>query len=78
MRNDKSCKSCGDACSTVPLGLNIIAKGDPGKSAYEVWLEQPGNAGKTVTEFLDSLRGENADIEIVSEEFIKNLFSGGN
>lgn len=73
---------CHDPCGCpYPDDLNIIAKGDPGKSAYEVWLEQPGNAGKTVTEFLDSLRGpagKDAEIEIVSEEFIKSLFSGGN
>ncbi len=29
-----------------------------GKSAYESWLELPGNAGKTETEFIASLKGE--------------------
>lgn len=39
-------------------------KGDPGEpgangeSAYEIWLRQPGNAGKSETEFLKSLQGE--------------------
>lgn len=28
-----------------------------GASAYEIWVEQPGNAGKTIEEFLASLRG---------------------
>lgn len=31
--------------------------GADGKSAYELWLEQPGNAGRTMQEFLDSLQG---------------------
>ncbi len=34
------------------------ATGAAGKSAYEIWLEQEGNAGKTVAEFLASLKGE--------------------
>lgn len=32
-----------------------------GLSAYEVWVEQPGNEGKTVEEFLQSLIGETPD-----------------
>lgn len=40
------------------------AKGDPGvngtdgKSAYEIWKMQPGNENKSITEFLESLKGE--------------------
>lgn len=33
------------------------AGGSNGKSAYQIWTEQPGNASKTVQEFLDSLKG---------------------
>jgi hypothetical protein len=29
-----------------------------GKSAYQIWTEQPGNANKSVEEFLESLQGE--------------------
>lgn len=32
-----------------------------GQSAYELWLKQPGNAGKTEEEFLNSLNGEDGD-----------------
>uniref|UniRef100_A0AB39CD30 N-acetylmuramoyl-L-alanine amidase n=1 Tax=Pseudomonas phage RVTF4 TaxID=3236931 RepID=A0AB39CD30_9VIRU len=31
-----------------------------GDSAYQTWLEQPGNAGKTEEEFLESLKGQSA------------------
>ena len=34
-------------------------KGDPGKSAYEIWLEQ-GNKG-SIQDFLNSLKGEKGD-----------------
>ena len=32
--------------------------GEDGKSAYEIWLEVPANAGKSEAEFLESLKGE--------------------
>ncbi len=32
-----------------------------GKSAYESWLELPGNAGKSETEFIASLKGEKGE-----------------
>ena len=36
-----------------------IQSGDfKGESAYETWLKQPGNEGKTEEEFLNSLKGE--------------------
>ena len=39
-------------------------KGEDGKSAYEIWLEQ-GNTG-TEQDFLDSLRGEAATVDVGS------------
>ena len=33
--------------------------GGDGKSAYEIWLEQAGNEGKTEQDFLQSLKGKN-------------------
>ena len=33
-------------------------KGDEGDSAYEIWKMQPGNENKSITEFLESLKGE--------------------
>ena len=35
-----------------------IASGADGASAFDIWREQPGNAGKSVEEFLASLKGE--------------------
>lgn len=32
--------------------------GPTGKSAYQVWLAQPGNAGKTEAQYIASLKGE--------------------
>lgn len=32
-----------------------------GKSAYQTWLEQPGNAGKTEAEFIASIKGVQGD-----------------
>lgn len=37
------------------------AKGEDGKSAYEIWLNKEGNAGKSEEEFLASLKGEKGD-----------------
>ncbi|EAK0948443.1 hypothetical protein CLC19245_00849 [Campylobacter lari subsp. concheus] len=37
------------------------AKGEDGKSAYEIWLNKEGNAGKSEDEFLASLKGEKGD-----------------
>lgn len=62
---------CHDPCGCqYPDDLNMIAKGDPGKSAYEVWLTQPGNEGKTVAEFLASLK---ADIDVATKEDIDTI-----
>ncbi|MCQ4311696.1 hypothetical protein NAV33_07280 [Pseudomonas stutzeri] len=33
----------------------IVTKGEPGKSAFELWREQPGNEDKTEDEFIESL-----------------------
>ena len=41
----------------VDLGNVMGPKGDAGDSAYQVWLAQPGNEGKSEQEFLDSLKG---------------------
>lgn len=35
--------------------------GDDGDSAFETWLQQPGNEGKTEAEFLESLKGADGD-----------------
>lgn len=37
------------------------ADGANGKSAFEIWKEQEGNADKTETDFLNSLKGEKGD-----------------
>lgn len=38
-----------------------IAAGADGKSAYDIWREQPGNQNKNVADFLASLKGEKGD-----------------
>lgn len=37
--------------------VNPSGGGVDGKSAYEVWLQQPGNAGKTETQFITAITG---------------------
>lgn len=37
------------------------ADGADGKSAFDIWKEQEGNADKTETDFLNSLKGEKGD-----------------
>ena len=37
--------------------VDIGIPGPEGKSAYETWLDIPGNAGKTEAEFIESIRG---------------------
>ena len=41
-------------------------KGDDGKSAFEIWLEQPENEGKSEDDFFNSLKGSSAEITGVS------------
>lgn len=47
----------GDKGETGAVG----PKGADGKSAYEVWVAQPGNAGKNEQEYLASLKGAKGD-----------------
>ena len=47
----------GDKGETGAVG----PKGADGKSAYEVWVAQPGNAGKSEQEYLASLKGAKGD-----------------
>lgn len=45
------------AMTPGPAGAN----GADGKSAFEIWKEQEGNANKTEKDFLNSLKGEKGD-----------------
>lgn len=45
------------AMTPGPAGAN----GADGKSAFDIWKEQEGNADKTETDFLNSLKGEKGD-----------------
>lgn len=48
-----------DTSGSTPVTQIIIPtgpKGDEGESAYQTWLQLPGNAGKTEQEFFDSLK----------------------
>ena len=48
-------------------GMLDYAKGEKGNSAFEDWLLQDGNAGKTFEEFMESLKGEDGN-DITEEE----------
>lgn len=54
-----------DTSGSQPVTQIIVPsgdKGDQGDSAYETWLQLPGNAGKTEQEFIDSLKPDPAEI----------------
>src|SRR5690606_4538669 len=42
--------------SGSPVTIQIPVA-SPSKSAYEIWLDLPGNAGKTEADFIDNLKG---------------------
>lgn len=51
-------------------------KGDTGKSAYEIWLENEENKGKSEDEFLASLKGKipaKEEIKPIVEEVLENM-----
>lgn len=45
----------------IDLGSVVGPKGEDGKSAYDVWKDQPGNEGKSESEYLAALKGEKGD-----------------
>ena len=45
--------------SSIPFDKFLNDKSQVGRSAYEEWLLLPGNAGKSVYEFIEFLRGTN-------------------
>ena len=45
--------------------------GANGKSAFDIWKEQEGNANKTETDFLNSLKGEKGDKGDTGEQGLK-------
>ena len=47
--------------------------GQDGKSAYEIWAEEPGNEGKTVSEFLASLKESGFGSKAVTERPETNI-----
>lgn len=50
------CKT-GESKVLLPTTVAKGATGATGKSAYEIWLGQTGNAGKTEAQYLASLKG---------------------
>lgn len=46
-----------DLESIIAMLQEQIANGSGGKNAYQLWQELPGNAGKTLSEFLEAYRG---------------------
>lgn len=43
--------------TAITMVQQMIASGDGGKSAYQLWLELPGNSGKTIQQFFDAMAG---------------------
>ena len=46
--------------------LPVAGPGGTGASAYQVWLTQPGNAGKTQAQFIASLKGADGVTQDIS------------
>lgn len=55
-------------------GAAVFFKGDAGNSAYEDWLNQPGNAGKTFEEFLAYMQGGKFAISLNFSDAIAYTF----
>lgn len=58
-----------------------LEKGEAGQSAYDLWVSQEGNEGKSEQDFLDSLKGEKgedgvgiASIELLGSEGLEDLY----
>lgn len=70
------------SCSNISVVIDsaqtaeavVHEAGPPGASAYEIWLAQPGNAGKTIPEFIASLQ---APISADAGNAITNGVDGG-
>lgn len=43
--------------TAITMVQQMIAEGDGGKSAYQLWLELPGNSGKTIQQYFDAMTG---------------------
>lgn len=65
-----------DASDPVEAVVLVEEFGPPGSSAYDVWLAQPGNAGRSAAEFLESLRGP-AGVTPISDDPENRLTTGG-
>ena len=52
-------KSLVERVEEIEAGVG--PKGEDGKSAYELWVAQEGNAGKTEADFFASLKGDKGD-----------------
>lgn len=64
----------GECISVVIEAEELVAdvdlveqSGPPGASAYEVWLQLPGNSGKSVEDFIASLKGEAGDVRPIAQ-----------
>lgn len=75
MDNDKQCNCLCDG--TLTAELDLIARGDPGKSAYET-AKEAGYTG-TEEEFAQQL-ANSGKLDFVSDEFINGMYDnlGGN
>ncbi len=65
VEDDSTKAVTGKAVHDALRDVNLVGEPGPqgpagpqGLSAFEVWLQQPGNENKTVAEFFNSLRGE--------------------
>lgn len=54
---DENRTSDEDIESIITMLQEQIANGSGGKNAYQLWLELPGNSGKSLSDFLEAYRG---------------------
>lgn len=52
---------CFNNAFTLVRASIALLKGVDGKSAFQLWQEQPGNADKTLSDFFASMKGEKGD-----------------
>jgi hypothetical protein len=67
----------------IPFAEFVDAAGKDGKSAYEIWLEIPGNAGKSIYDFIAFMEGQNGldgedAYNVIIESNIGNFFKNYN
>lgn len=56
-RLDDNTANDQNTTAAIAMVQQMLAEGDGGKSAYELWLELPGNAGKSLEDYFAAQKG---------------------